>query len=249
MNKSAFAYTVFCSVVSVGNWCFLSLFAALAFATKFYLQRKCLFCCAMLGFRIRFINKAEWLLIAAYIIAISTIFFLHSRSIIIRYLKHEILETRKNLYNDSLPMPIVEFGVESRRRINSSRAFVEMNFSAFFNEQPLPDWAFVLTHTREETLWQDLIDLNTINSSNYDYVKGNELWPVRAYYATGDRESGFLIEGIFNGTSYIELQSDGQVDYIKAKIYSFAIDPGISTYTEGVPDYFELMCLFSSSRL
>lgn len=73
----------------------------------------------------------------------TTLFVFHSSTVIGRYLKFEFLEVHRVLYNQSLPMPILRVFLKSRRNINSSRPFPEIeNFAITFNRQNIPDWAY-----------------------------------------------------------------------------------------------------------
>lgn len=155
-------------------------------------------------------------------------------------MKHEILEIRKIVDNESLPMPIIQMIFDSFRHQNSNLPFTEMRFSAYFNDKLVPDWAYVNGSFLSDVLREDYIIVNVVDANNYDDVKKQSKWPLRTNYSTGAKKFGYLIEGSFDASSYTELQENGDEDTLMAMIISFDVEPTDSVNTKGVPEYFQL---------
>lgn len=115
----------------------------------------------------RCITKKNLMPAVLFVVA-TTLFCYHASTILGRYLKHEILEVRSVVLNESLPMPIIEVRLNSNRHPNSSRPFAAINFSAWNAGDEFPQWAALILHYRSRFLSQDTIRLNVVSAQNYN---------------------------------------------------------------------------------
>lgn len=176
-----------------------------------------------------------------FIIATS-LFFFHSYAVVSRFLKFEILEVHKSLYNESLPLPLVALIIDSQRNFNNGRPFLEMHrFESYLNQHPIANWAITTERYEYANKLQQYFFLNVVNASNYEHAKGIVNWPLRTHFVTGERDNGFKIDAFINTSSFIEERENNSKDKIMLKIISFDTDPNDLTDTQGIPEYFELL--------
>lgn len=151
------------------------------------------------------LSKQQTFLLATSVVAM-LMFIYHSYTIIRRHLRYEILVVHKVLFNESLPMPIISMVLASQRNANSSTPFANIRFSATFNSEPLPKWAYLnYSELVPSVLWQQIIELNIVSIDNYDYVKNNSnLWPLRVHDASWNGRSGFSVTGRINASNFVD---------------------------------------------
>lgn len=179
--------------------------------------------------------------------AATGLFLFHSYTIVQRFANFETLILLKTVYNDSLPMPIVSLTLRSWRHVNSSRPHPQIRFDVLINRQPIDPLALVREHFQMQLLswmkelWEDSVYVNVVNESNYEYAKARSIWPLSVRYATGDRNMGFTIMAFVNASNFIEVQENGDYDWIRLRIISIDDDPNPLAHTKGIPQFFDVL--------
>lgn len=151
---------------------------------------------------VKMTGKTYWTIL--FIIA-TTGFSYHSYTVICRYVKVEILQIRKFVYNETLPMPIVRLLVESRRNISSRHPFLEVqSFQATFKHNLIPEWALYNETFRTATKLQQYIFFNAVKDSFFEEAKtfSWSSWPLRTDYVTGGRDNGLALYFYINSSNY-----------------------------------------------
>lgn len=119
--------------------------------------------------------------------AATALFSLHSSTVLRRFFKHEMIKMRREIYNQSLPMPLVSLSLESERRFNNNLPFAEMRFEPYFNRQPLDSWEYTIyQYGYSETLVNG-IDVNAVPEEEFEHAKALSRWPIRTEYITVNR--------------------------------------------------------------